>query len=332
MLYRALGKTGLEVSALSFGGGPISTLMVGDQDDLQRAVIQAAIARGINWFDTAATYGAGQSERNLGRVLEELKVADRVHVATKVRLTSDDLADIRGAVRRSFEASLVRLRLPSVTLLQLHNSITPRRGDEPTSITPADVLSPGGVLEAFAELRTAGFVRHLGLTGIGNPASLGEVVRCGEFETMQVPYHLLNPSAGRELGGDFAETNYGGIIGQCVSAGMGVLAIRVLAGGALAGKPPSPHTLKTPFFPLSLYDRDRERARRLQEQWGPQRRLAQEAIRFALAHRHVSTALIGFGAVREIEEAIEALESDVPPPNWDDVFTTDLTYTAAVPK
>ena len=63
---------------------------------------------------------------------------------------------------------------------------------------------------------------------------------------------------------------------------MGVLAIRVLAGGALAGNPPSPHTLKTPFFPLALYERDRKRAARLQDIVGPERRLSQEAIRFAL--------------------------------------------------
>ena len=59
------------------------------------------------------------------------------------------------------------LRLPSVTLLQLHNSITARRGDEPTSLAPQDVLGRRGVLEAFQKLRAEGLVRHLGLTAIG---------------------------------------------------------------------------------------------------------------------------------------------------------------------
>lgn len=317
-----LGKTGIQVSALAFGCGPISTLLVGHDEARQRAVIERALQCGIDWFDTAATYGNGQSERNLGRVLEDLNAATRVHVATKVRLSSDDLADIRGAVRRSVESSLARLRLSHVTLLQLHNSITRRRGDEPTSVTPADVLDANGIAQAFEELRAEGLVQHLGLTGIGQPAALGEVVRSGRFDTMQVPYHLLNPSAGREMSDDFEETNFGNIIAQCAEQQMGVLAIRVLAGGALAGNPPSPHTFKTPFFPLPLYDRDKRRAARLQERLGPTRSLPQEAIRFALAHPQIQSAIIGFGDVWQIDEALGALESDTPPLEWEAIPAT----------
>lgn len=326
MLYRPLGNTGIEISALSFGAGPISTLMVGDDGERQRAVIQAAVACGINWFDTAAAYGAGQSERNLGRVLEELSAADRVHVATKVRLAPDELDDIRGAVRRSFEGSLDRLRLPRVTLLQLHNSITANRGDEPTSVTPADVLGSGGIADAFEELKAEGLARHLGLTGIGQPAALEQVVRSGRFATMQTPYHLLNPSAGRPMTSGFAETNHGDIIAACAQAGVGVLAIRVLAGGALAHRPPSPHTFKTLFFPLPLYQRDRQRAARLQGRIGVDRPLAQEAIRFVLSHPSISSALIGFGEPWQIEEALAALNSEAPPLNWDDVLAADTSY------
>jgi L-galactose dehydrogenase/L-glyceraldehyde 3-phosphate reductase len=311
MEYRTLGKTGIRVSALAFGGGPISTLMVGDDGDRQRRVIERALERGINWFDTAATYGNGQSERNLGRVLGELAAAAQVHVATKVRLMPEDLADIRGAVRRSVEASLARLQMPRVTLLQLHNSVTRRRGDEPTSVTPADVLGPRGIAAVFEELRTEGLVGHLGLTGIGEPAALGEVVGSGRFETMQVPYHLLNPSAGCEVPEGFPETNFGNIIAECARQEMGVLAIRVLAGGALAGNPPSPHTFKTPFFPLSLYERDQRQAARLREALGPGRCLPQEAIRFVLGHPQICAAIVGFGEVWQIEEGLGALEAEI---------------------
>jgi aryl-alcohol dehydrogenase-like predicted oxidoreductase len=308
MEYRILGKSGIRVSAIAFGTGPISTLMVGDDGDRQRAVIEHAIAQGINWFDTAATYGDGQSERNLGRALSETEAANRIHVATKVRLMPGDLADIRGAVRRSFEESLQRLRLPRVTLLQLHNSITHERGDEPTSLTPKDVLGQGGVAETFLQLQAEGLAAHLGLTGIGQPAALTEIIRSGLFATMQTPYHLLNPSAGRVIDSDFAETNYGNIIAECAAVKMGVFAIRVLAGGALADNPPSPHTLKTPFFPLALYQRDRERAARLREQLGPARRLPEEAIRFALSHAAIHSAIIGFADERQIDEAVQALQ------------------------
>ena len=320
MQNRTLGKTGLAISVLSFGAGPISTLMVGDEGDRQRAVVKYAFERGVNWFDTAATYGNGRSEENLGRVLEELG-NPRVHVATKVRLIGDDLADIGGAVRRSVEASLRRLRLPCLTLLQLHNSITVKRGEEPTSITVSDVLGPNGVADAFDDLRAQGLVLHIGLTGIGHPSALREAIQSGRFETMQTPYHLLNPSAGRDLPGSFAETNYGNVIADCAREKMGVLAIRVLAGGALAGNPPSPHTLTTPFFPLDLYQRDQQRAERLQHMLGPDRPLAQEAVRFAISHSQVSSALIGFGETAQIDDAMKAVSLNTPAPDWDQVLT-----------
>jgi aryl-alcohol dehydrogenase-like predicted oxidoreductase len=317
MHYRSLGKTGIRISALSFGAGPISTLMVGDDRVRQCQVIARALEAGMNWFDTAATYGQGQSERNLGHALKQLNASESVYVATKVRLTSEDLDDIRGTVRRSLRASLERLQLPSVTLLQLHNSITRRRGDEPTSVTPEDVLQPGGVADAFAELRAEGLVRHVGLTGIGHPLALRKVVQSGRFETMQVPYHLLNPSAGQVMTNGFAETNYGNIIADCAREEMGVLAIRVFAGGAILNNPPSPHTFKTPFFPLKLYEHDRERATRLQRRLGPEYRLQREATRFVLAHPNVSSALIGFAETWQIDEALEALHDDSPSPVWE---------------
>lgn len=325
MQYRPLGTTGIRVSAVSFGAGPISTLMVGQDADRQRATIERAVAAGINWFDTAATYGGGQSELSLGRALDELAIASQVHVATKVRLMPEDLHDIPRAVRRSVESSLGRLRLPRVTLLQLHNSITARRGDEPTSLTPADVLGPSGVAAAMRQLQAEGLVQHLGLTGIGQPAALREVIRSGLFTTMQAPYHLLNPSAGRDVDASFAETNYGNIIADCAQLGMGVFAIRVLAGGALASQPPSPHTFKTPFFPLALYERDRERAARWQQTLGPGRSLTHEAIRFALAHPQISSALIGFGDTTEIDEALTVLSSAAPPLAWEDVDAAPLS-------
>jgi aryl-alcohol dehydrogenase-like predicted oxidoreductase len=316
---RLLGNTGIAVSPVAFGAGPVAELMVGLDRSRQRDVVGHAIARGINWFDTAATYGGGESERSLGEALRELHASSKVHVATKVRFMPDDLRDIRDAARRSLAGSLERLGLPRVTLLQLHNAITPRRGDQPTSVTPQDVLEPGGIAEAFETLRDEGRTLHLGLTGIGDPESLAEVVQSGRFETIQVPFHLLNPSAGRVMEPDFAEANYGNIIAACTRQQMGVMAIRVLAGGALADRPPSPHTLKTPFFPLQLYNRDRQLAAKLAAQI-VDRRLAAEAIRFAVqSHPQIHAAIIGFADERQIDEALAALASREQPLGYDDV-------------
>jgi aryl-alcohol dehydrogenase-like predicted oxidoreductase len=324
MQYRAFGRTGIQISAVSFGAGPVSALMVGDDVARQHEVIAHAIDLGINWFDTAATYGAGRSELNLGRVLKELEAASRVHVATKVRLAPEDLSDMRGALRRSCEESLKRLQLSSVTFLQLHNSITLQRGDEPTSVTPADVLGSGGVADAFDELRAEGLALHLGLSGLGHPGSLVEVIRSGRFEGVQTPYNLLNPSAGRDVPARFAETNYGNIISKCAQMDVGVLAIRVFAGGALADRSPSPHTYKTAFFPLDLYQRDRRRAAHLQQVVGSARQLRREAVRFALSHPGVQSALIGFSDTAEIDEVLDALTPRPSLVEWSELWNREL--------
>jgi len=303
MEYRTLGSTGLRVSAVAFGAGPISQLLVGGQRDQQRATIGRALELGINWFDTAATYGAGASEENLGAVLAELGAASQVSLATKVRILPDDQWAIGEAVERSFFASLGRLRVERVTLLQIHNSITQQSGAQPTSLTPSHVLAPGGLLEAMQRLQRAGLVQHLGLTGLGEPATLAEVIASGAFATVQIPYHLLNPSAGCQVPSDFPETNYGNLIANCQARGMGVFAIRVLAGCALAGQPPSPHTLKTPFFPLDLYERDCRRAERLLSPLPQGMTRDQAAIRFALSHEGITSAIIGLATPKQVEQA-----------------------------
>jgi aryl-alcohol dehydrogenase-like predicted oxidoreductase len=314
MEYRALGRTGIRVPAVAFGAGPVSGWMTEVSPDEQCATIRRALDVGINWFDTAAGYGNGLSESSLGRAFARLGLPEGAHVATKVRYPEDRLSDIRGYTRESVTASLGRLGLRRVTLLQLHNSITARRGDEPTSLTPEDVLGQGGVLDAFRELQADGLVDVLGLTGIGQPASMRTVVGSGAFDTVQVPFNALNPSAGYPMPAGFEQTDYGNIIADCAAQRMGVFAIRVFAGGALVGRPPSVHTHRTPFFPLALYERDQRRATRIAGLVGPARNLPETALQFVLGHPNVAAAIIGFREPREIEEAFRWLESGPLPP------------------
>src|SRR5262245_21542384 len=96
MERRRLGKTGLEVSVLSFGCGAVGGLMTrGDPADQERAVARA-LELGVNYFDSAALYGNGKSEENLGRVLAKLK--SKVVVATKVRVMAGDRARAAEAI------------------------------------------------------------------------------------------------------------------------------------------------------------------------------------------------------------------------------------------
>src|SRR5580658_7116832 len=109
MQLRTFGRTGLKLSVLGFGCGAVGGLMVrGEHADQERTVARA-LAAGVNYFDTAVQYGNGESEKNLGRVLQTLKPAD-VFVGTKVRLPARDFTRIADAVTQSLEGSLARLR------------------------------------------------------------------------------------------------------------------------------------------------------------------------------------------------------------------------------
>src|SRR3984893_1922933 len=108
MEMRVFGRTGMQLSVLGFGCGAVGGLMVrGDPLDQERTIARA-IAAGVNYFDTAVQYGNGESEKNLGRVLQKLKPANVV-VGTKVRLPPDAFGRVAEAITTSLEGRLARL-------------------------------------------------------------------------------------------------------------------------------------------------------------------------------------------------------------------------------
>lgn len=309
MQYVELGRTGIAVSRLAFGAGPVAETMVGDDAARQRELVRSAVDAGINWIDTAAGYGDGRAETAVGNALHDLGIGDKVYVATKVRLKPDQLTDIPAAIKDSVSASLHRLKRNQITLLQLHNSITTRRGDEPDSIAPQDVLAPGGVLEAFEQLQADGITQLIGITAIGQARPLREVVDSGCFQTIQVPYNLVNQTAGLEVCVGSSESNYGNIIRHAADRGMGVLAIRVYAGGALAHRNPSRHTRITKYFPLELFQRDKLRAIMIREIVGNSVDLKELALRFSLSHPNVTSVIVGVSEPLHVDEAVLSLNA-----------------------
>src|SRR5262245_54483512 len=190
MQARSLGKTGLTVSTLGFGCGNVGGLIIrGTPAERERAVARA-MELGINYFDTAPSYGDGESEKNLGQVLKTLKA--RVQVGTKFRLDPPDLHDIPGAVARSLDQSLKRLAMERVDLFQLHNRIESGRGRNALSL--GDVLNE--VVPAVQKLRQQGKVGFCGITALGETRALHQAIDSGAIDTAQVCYNLLNPSAG----------------------------------------------------------------------------------------------------------------------------------------
>jgi aryl-alcohol dehydrogenase-like predicted oxidoreductase len=124
----------------------------------------------------------------------------------------------------------------------------------------------------------------------------------------------MNPSAGQKVPADFQEADYGNVIETAAREAMGVFAIRVYAGGVLAGNPPSRYSLTTKFFPIELFKRDEARVAKLREMWGSDIDVKEMALRFSLSHPAVTAAIVGFGEPEHVDEAARYLHGG-PLPN-----------------
>jgi L-galactose dehydrogenase/L-glyceraldehyde 3-phosphate reductase len=308
MQLRVFGRTGMQLSVLGFGCGAVGGLMVrGDAADQERTIARA-IAAGVNYFDTAVQYGDGESEKNLGRVLQKLKPANLV-VGTKVRLPPGEVGRIADAVRISLEGSLTRLRLDRVDILHLHNPITEKGGGSALSVR--QVLDD--VVPAFERLRRQGKIRFLGLTALGDTAALHQVIDARVFDSAQVVYNMLNPSAACKLPTRYPAQDYGRLFDHTEPAGVGVVGIRVLAGGALSGsaeRHPIAGAAPEPIGSAMSYDADIDRARRLMPliEEGLATSLTEAATRFALSHPAMGTILVGMATPQQFEDALTAAE------------------------
>jgi aryl-alcohol dehydrogenase-like predicted oxidoreductase len=303
----------MQLSVLGFGCGAVGGFMVrGDPADQERTIVRA-IAAGVNYFDTAVQYGNGESEKNLGRVLRKLKPA-KVAVGTKVRLLPGDLGRIGDAVTKSLEGSLARLGLDRVDILHLHNAIAETGGG--AALDVEQVL--GEVVPAFERLRAQGKIRFLGMTAVGETAALQRVIDAGAFDSAQVVYNMLNPSAAEELPQNYPAQDYGRLLDHTRDAGVGVVGIRVLAGGALSGsaaRHPIAGPAPEPIGSALSYDADVDRARRLMPlvKEGFAASLTEAATRFALSHPAMGTILVGMATPQQFEDSLAAAEKGLLP-------------------
>ena len=315
MEYRKLGRTGLEVSVVGFGCGNVGGLMIrGEHGDQVKAAAQA-MELGINYFDTASSYGNGQSEQNLGRVLNELS-AD-VYVGTKVRLGPEDMGDIKAGVIKSVEDSLTRMNRPSVDLIQLHNRVAALRDPDRDLLSVEDVL--GQVVGGFQALQAQGKIRFYGITGFGETEALLRVVDSGAIFSTQSCYNLINPSSGTPVAPGFDLQDFGGLIQRAKAQGTGVLVIRVLAAGALTGveeRHPLAAREVSPMGSSQSYSEDLGRARAMMflVEEGHVENLVEAALRFPLGNSGVSTVLVGYSNMEHLEQAVRWMDRG-PLPN-----------------
>jgi len=318
---RILGRTGLEVSAVGFGGGGIGQVWGPTTDDESLRAIGVALERGIIFFDVAPGYGDGRAERVLGRGLGAAR--DDVVVMTKVLLEPGQLDDIAGNVRANVAASLDRLAMDRVDLLIIHNMVTGTRGRPyGIAITPEDAHR---MVDAMASLVRDGRVGHLGFTAWRcTQAGLDALLGRDDIGVLQTEVNLLNPSAlgpapaGAGLGvmdelqRDHDDTSMGPYgargtdqleaVRRAEAAGIGVVAIRPLAMGMLAD------VVDRPFDDdaMRLMRRRAERFRFLLDD--PRRRsLSATALCYVIDRPGVDTVVPGIKNVAEVEDALDAL-------------------------
>ncbi len=275
MEYRQLGSTGLEVSAIAFGGAPAGLanyLSSYDPDDpAQAEEVVAAIVRalelGITYFDTALSYGQGRSERIFGEARRRAgSLGQRMLLATKVpggKRSYDD-------VIASAETSLANLGVETIDVLQFH-------GSRWTEDEVAQVLERGG-LDAMRELQRRGRARFIGFTSeIGSPGTY-TLLRSGAFDVLQIAYNVLYQDACNLM------VKAGPMV-EAKERGMGVVTMRSLASGVfqkwLVEQIPGVEQLVDPYA---------------------------LALGYVLSNPYVDGAIVGMRTAQEVERNVDLVE------------------------
>ena len=301
MRTRRLGRTGLEVSELAFGGGWVGGILIHARENVRRAALAGAFDAGINLIDTAPSYGGGESEAALGRLLPDI---GKPHIlATKVRLELAGSGGIAERIERGMAGSLKRLRRDSVDIFQLHNPI----GAATDSTHLAADLVIGEIADALDSLRAQGSTRFIGITALGQAPAVRRVIASGRFDTAQVYYNMLNPSAGMAMPPAWRGHDFSGVLAACRAADVGVLNIRAFAGGAIASD--RRHGREIPIADNADIETEARRAAAaLRALGGDHGTRAQTAVRFSLANPDIGAVAVGMAEPRHLDEAVAAAE------------------------
>ena len=292
MNRRPLGRTGLSVSEIGFGGWAIGGNAFGnsygptDDTESQRA-IRRAFELGCNFFDTADVYGHGHSEELLGAALQDVR--DQVIIATKVGGNFYN-GDIRSTftpayLRFAVERSLGRLRTDRIDLLQLHNP-------------PINLISAMETYEPLETMKREGLIRFYGVS-VHPPEEGLAAVTATMPDTVQIVYNL----ARREAEDTFLTT--------ARAANVGVIAREPLANGFLAGRYNAESVwergdirTRMPRPYVAQLSALGQRVRELADKSGMT--AAQLALKFVLDRADIASAIVGMKTVRQVEENLNA--------------------------
>jgi aryl-alcohol dehydrogenase-like predicted oxidoreductase len=307
MKYRALGRSGLEVSEIGFGGWALGGQWGAQDDQDSIAALHKAMDLGLNFIDTAEGYGNGRSERVIGQVLRER--SQRIYVATKTPPKDGPWPPspyCRAAerypedyLRANVEQRLRNLGTDCLDVLQLHTWTRAWNRDP----TPLDVLR---------RLREEGKLR---LIGISTPEQdqncVVDLMRRGYLDVVQIIYNLFEQEPAAE------------ILPAAMETGTGVIVRVVFDEGVLTGKYRKGHQFAAADFRSRYFQGDRlDRAVDRVEQiraditeagLAQEYSLAEVALKFALAHPAVSSVIPGIRNPQQAEWNVAASEKpDLP--------------------
>jgi aryl-alcohol dehydrogenase-like predicted oxidoreductase len=312
----AIGRDGLEVTTLIFGGAPIGGLFEAVEEDVAHATLEAAWAAGIRAFDTAPHYGVGLGERRLGDFLAG-RPRDEFVLCTKVgRLlvaTDEDVSGVeefhgtprlarvrdysRDGVLASLDASLERLRVDRVDIALIHDAEEHQR----------EALEEA--YPALEELRATGVVSAIGF-GMNHAEPLERFVRETDLDCILIAGRcsLLDARAAHSL------------LPECARRGVAALVGGVFGGGVLADPRPG---ARYDYAPASA--KVIERAWRIHAICGRYGvSLGAAAMRFPLRHPAVSAIVVGARSPQEICEDVRDFQAPVPDALFDELAELDL--------
>ncbi len=294
------------MSEIVFGAGAVGGLLINADDATRRAALWLALDRGVNWIDTAPSYGDGKSETALGWLLAEVPEERRPILSTKVQF-DPRAGDFAGQAERSMTESLERLQMDSVDVIQVHNALLAAWNGNPRALRPEDMLGKDGVADALDRLVDQGLARHVGISGTGEAEAVRQVIASGRFASAQIYYNLLNPSAGREMPSAWDAYDQQNIIATAAEHDVAVMVIRVFAAGVI------PTDIRTGREGGVVLDNDVAADERrmaavlplLKPEHGAR---AQVAIRYALRNPAASGILVGVAEIEHLSLALEAAE------------------------
>jgi D-threo-aldose 1-dehydrogenase len=300
---RPLAKTGFSVSPVCVGCAPLGNMPKTFEYSVseQRAfdTLRAVFRSPLNFLDTAASYGNGESERRIGEVLEEIRgLPEGCVLATKADW-DPRTGDFSGQqMRRSVERSLRLLRLDRLQLVHLHD---PENLNEPGREPFEYMMAPGGPVEALVELKEERIIEHLGIAG-GPVALMIRFVETGLFEAVITHnrYTLVNRSAES-------------LLDVAAQRGVAVLNAAPYGSGILAKGPDAYARYEYREAPPEMVERVRAMEMACREFGVP---LAAAALQFSLRDPRVVSTIVGISRPERVEQTIELATHLIPDELW----------------